>query len=43
MNGLIKKHPIEKNKLLNEAIIQRHFSNWTIIPGLTKEPSLIRG
>lgn len=36
MNGLIKKHPIEKNKLLNDAIIKKYFSNWTNIPGLTK-------
>lgn len=43
MNRLIKKHPIEKNKLLNEAIIKKYFSNWTNIPELTKEPSLIRG
>lgn len=40
MKELIKKNAA---KFLNDAIIQKYFSTWVKIPGLIKEPSLIRG
>lgn len=42
MKELIKKND-NKKTFLNEAIIQKYFPNWVKIPGLIKEPSLIRG
>lgn len=44
MKELIKKNVVSpKSKFLNDTIIQKYFPDWVKIPGLIKEPSLIRG